>query len=126
VASKRLLRDQEAILSVIDAHQRDGRALMYLLEQGDSYKIGFSSCVSRRVRTFNTAHQKPIRVLVVAPGGREREAELHKQFAPYRVAREWFRKSNMILRTCMALPGAMSFIEGHITADAPQTHTARA
>ena len=113
-----LQREQDAILSVIAGHQR-GDPFVYLIEMPGGYKIGFSRSVVRRVRTFNTAHPFPVRVVAVAPGGREVERALHSQFDHYRIAREWFRRHMAVLRVFSDLPGAMVFLPGHTKQAAP-------
>lgn len=120
-ASERLLREQDAILAVIDGYQVKGQSFVYLIEHADAYKIGYSSKVSRRVRAFNTAHSRPAKVLVVAPGGSGLEAELHAKFDHFRIAREWFGRRVSILHYFRELPGAMVFVEGHVKPDAPPT-----
>jgi hypothetical protein len=89
------------------------------LDVGQTYKIGYSTSVSQRVRTFNTAHSKPVKVVAVAPGGRRIECQLHERFKHCRIAREWYGRSPAVLRAFKSLPGAMVFLSGHTAQDAP-------
>lgn len=104
---------------MIEGHQSGDEPFVYLLEQNGSYKIGYSSSVSKRVRSFNTAHSKPVRIIAVAPGGRNVELALHEQFQHYKIAREWFSKRIEVRVAFGQLPGAMVFLPGHITTEAP-------
>ena len=124
--SQKLLREQAAMCAVVDAHQPNGEPFIYLLSHDGAYKIGYSTSVSTRVRTFNTAHSKPVQIVAVMPGGRSEEAKLHDALKHCRIAREWYRTSLEVLRAFTERPDALVFRVGHITEEAPPTLAASA
>lgn len=64
----------------------EDKATTYYMRIGNRVKIGYSTNLDLRMRTFN-----PEELLATEPGGRVREAALHRQFASLRTAGEWFR-----------------------------------
>ena len=60
-------------------------------EGTDRYKIGYASCVKRRIGHLKTSCPYPIRTVVVFDDGTmEDERALHGVFKEYRVHGEWF------------------------------------
>lgn len=63
---------------------------VYFLRDGDKVKIGHSMDVAARMRALKT--HTDLKLLLTLPGGPAREAELHRQFAKYKIkgTKEWF------------------------------------
>lgn len=77
--------------------------IVYFLRAGEFIKIGKTTGdPSSRVAQLQTGCPFPIEVLATMPGGRGREAKLHKKFAALRAHGEWFHAS----------PVLMAFIDG--------------
>jgi len=78
---------------------------VYFIKAGLRVKIGFSNHPDMRLKAIRAGHCKAPRgldtskakLLAIEPGGRDREAELHQQFAHLREAGEWFRRSPDLL-----------------------------
>lgn len=68
---------------------------VYFLRDGDAVKIGHSVEPKKRRSQISTC--RPLELLLTIPGGREREAALHKKFARYRIKGEWFQMAPAIL-----------------------------
>ena len=66
---------------------------VYYFRVGNRIKIGFTVNVEGRVRNL-----MPEEVLGWEPGDRNLETKRHRQFAAYRVAREWFEDVPAIRR----------------------------
>jgi hypothetical protein len=115
LTADRAYREQAALLTLIREHISS--SLVYLVLVNDRYKIGFSKQFDRRIKTFNTAHEQPCRIVAVAPGGRQEERTLQEQFKELRIAREWFVKSPQITKQFAELPGALVFLPGYLTPD---------
>jgi hypothetical protein len=115
----RVEREQVPIRFVVKTAQADGVSMVYLLEAAGRYKIGFSADVVQRVQTLNTAHGISCRIVAVAPGSRSDETSLHRQFACYRISREWFEASSGIVRQFAKLPGSMVFVRGYVSQEPP-------
>jgi len=94
---------------------------------GNKYKIGYSTNVERRIRAFNTASPIPCKILAVAPGGKELESQLHKQFQDNVVSGEWFifLKKEDILNAFKQLEKAMIFLPGYISEASPVVDAAQ-
>ena len=62
-------------------------------------KIGVSTNVGLRQRTFDEHSPWPVELIGSIPGGYELEGELHKRFADYRIRynREWFYPNTELL-----------------------------
>jgi hypothetical protein len=108
-------RDQRAIRNVIKQFQSAGESFVYLLEAGNSYKVGYSKNIDQRVRAFNTAAKTPCRIIAIAPGGRKLERTLHSRFFSFRISREWFSHSSVLLNRFQKLPGVLVFLPGFMT-----------
>ena len=78
---------------------------VYFIKAGLRVKIGYSNHPDMRLKSIRAGHCKAPRgldtskakLLATEIGGRERETELHQQFAHLREAGEWFRRSPDLL-----------------------------
>lgn len=66
----------------------------YLIRQGDYLKIGYTTDVIRRLKSYGT-HNAAFELLYYISGNVERE--LHNKFSGYRYKNEWFRYSDEIV-----------------------------
>jgi hypothetical protein len=114
IGLERAERSQAAIREVVKQHQ-NGDPFVYLIEAASRYKIGYSTNIDRRIKTFNTANCVPCRIIAVAPGSKQLEKSLHQEFKRFRVNREWFINAPDILDAFAALPDAMIFLRGFVT-----------
>jgi hypothetical protein len=74
-----------------------GEPTIYFISADDDLiKIGYTTNISARLRSLRTAHPKELRILLVIPGSRDDEQELHRRFAAFRVGREWFNRCKPI------------------------------
>lgn len=65
---------------------------------GGPIKIGVAKNVTVRLNELQAAHPYELKVLAVLRGaGREKEQELHRQFAEHRLCGEWFEVSTRLL-----------------------------
>lgn len=112
--------EQENILTVISGFQHAGESLVYLLLSASKYKIGHSKDLRKRIQAFNTASPVPCKIIAVAPGGKQLEQQLHTEFKSLRTFGEWFTASPQILDTFSQLSGAMTFLSGRVTEEAPR------
>ena len=66
---------------------------VYFIRQGKGgpIKIGITTNIESRMRTFQTASPVPLHLLRLEPGGRRRELQLHHRFRAYRMEGEWFQ-----------------------------------
>ncbi len=83
--------------------QRDVRLKVYVIGVvgGDTVKIGISKDIPKRLASLQTASGQKLAVLAILDKGnisaQQFEADLHKQFASWRLEGEWFRKCPEIL-----------------------------
>lgn len=71
---------------------------VYFIACGDDLiKIGHTTNLRSRLRSLRTATPKELRVLLVIPGTRDDEQELHRRFSAHRAGREWFFRCDAIL-----------------------------
>ena len=70
--------------------------VVYFAEIGDRIKIGFSTNVANRMKTFRTSSTN-VELLLVIPGDRALEARFRCLFAEQRIEREIFRRDPRIL-----------------------------
>jgi hypothetical protein len=67
--------------------------VVYFIACGDDLiKIGHTTNLRSRLRSLRTATPKELRVLLVFPGTRDDERELHRKFEAHRAGREWFSR----------------------------------
>jgi hypothetical protein len=67
--------------------------IVYFIACGDALiKIGHTTNLRSRLRSLRTATPKELRVLLVIPGTRDDEQELHRKFEAHRAGREWFSR----------------------------------
>lgn len=120
-----LEREQAAVLNVVTQLQTDGESYVYLVTSNGKVKIGFSTDVNSRIRCFNTAHARPCKLIAVAPGGRQLEKDLHKQFAAYRLNGEWFSHKEDVLIEFRKLRQALVFLPGDMTQEQTSLHSVK-
>lgn len=78
-------------------HARLPTAGVYFVQAGDAVKIGMSKDIPKRLRTLRTMSPLPLELLGAVPGGRQEEAELHREWATQRLHGEWFRAAPELL-----------------------------
>jgi hypothetical protein len=71
--------------------------VVYFIACGDDLiKIGHTTNLRSRLRSLRTAAPKELRVLLVIPGTRDDEQELHRKFQAHRAGGEWFLRCDAI------------------------------
>jgi len=70
--------------------------MLYLIECGDYYKIGYASDIDRRLKQYNT-HNPDYIVLDIKDGDTKDEALLHRKCKEFRIKGEWFEKCADVL-----------------------------
>lgn len=71
--------------------------IVYFISCGDDLiKIGHTTNLRSRLRSLRTATPKELQVLLVIPGTRDDELELHRKFEAHRAGREWFSPCDAI------------------------------
>jgi hypoxanthine-guanine phosphoribosyltransferase len=76
----------------------DREPIVYFIVCGDDLiKIGHTTNLRSRLRSLRTATPKELRVLLVVPGTRDDEQELHRKFEAHRIGREWFARCDPIM-----------------------------
>jgi hypothetical protein len=81
--------------------------MIYFAQDSGTFeiKIGHTgSAAEARVKALQTGNPRPIKILAVIEGAASDEADLHRRFAPHRVAGEWFRPVPELLAFLLALP----------------------
>ncbi len=75
----------------------DREPIVYFIACGDELiKIGHTTNLRSRLRSLRTATPKELRVLLIIPGARDDEQELHRKFEAHRVRGEWFSQCDVI------------------------------
>jgi Meiotically Up-regulated Gene 113 (MUG113) protein len=69
----------------------DKPAYVYFVRIGKFIKIGFTTNLRGRLKSFRGASAEPIEVLLIIAGGRELEQRLHALFCEDRISNEFFR-----------------------------------
>lgn len=70
--------------------------MIYLIESGDYYKIGYAENLEKRLKAYNT-HNPDYKVVDTIEGSKYYETLLHKLCAEYNKRSEWFIKCNEVL-----------------------------
>lgn len=70
--------------------------MLYLIECGDYYKIGYASDIDRRLKQYNT-HNPDYIVIDTKEGDTKDEALLHRRCKEFRIKGEWFEKCADVL-----------------------------
>ena len=80
--------------------------MLYLITDGEYYKLGYSVDPNKRLKALQTAHPKPLRLLAVSEGGYADEAYYHSQLEATKQNGEWFSLSHDLLKlvSSWALP----------------------
>jgi hypothetical protein len=73
-----------------------GDPIIYFIAADELVKIGHTTNLRSRLRSLRTASPNQLRILLVKPGTRDDERDLHRRFSEFRVTREWFRLSEPI------------------------------
>jgi hypothetical protein len=78
--------------------QPGGAGLVYVLDDGDSFKIGHTTgLVAVRVAGLQTGNPRLIRTIAtVGPAGEDVEVHLHTQFGRWNRRGEWFRRAPLL------------------------------
>lgn len=69
----------------------DNHGHVYFIGDGTAIKIGFSENVARRLRSIQTGHHLPLKILGTIPASAIDELTVHARFAHLRLRGEWFR-----------------------------------
>jgi hypothetical protein len=69
----------------------------FISTEDDLIKIGYTTSLRSRIRSLRTASPKELSVLLVVPGSRDDERQLHNRFEAFRVGRQWFRRCDPIM-----------------------------
>ena len=70
--------------------------MIYLMESGEYYKIGYAKNVEKRMKAYNT-HNPNYKLIDVMEGTKSDEAALHELCEEYQDKLEWFTKVPEIL-----------------------------
>lgn len=81
--------------------------MIYFIECDGYVKIGYTTQLNRRVKSFATSNPHPVKLLASAPGNVEDEQELHKRFRELHHRGEWFRKTPELLAGIKAACGQL-------------------
>ena len=73
-----------------------GEPIIYFIAADELVKIGHTTNLSSRLRSLRTASPNELRILLVKPGTRDDEQDLHRRFSEFRISREWFKLSEPI------------------------------
>lgn len=60
-------------------------------------KIGFTTNLAERLKTFQTYNPTPVKVLKTEEGTRATEKDFHKRFEKYKANSEWFHLTDEVL-----------------------------
>lgn len=107
-------REQEALGKLVASIQAGNDPYVYLIEHENRYKIGYSKNINKRIKSFNTSHAIPCKIVAVAPGDKELESTLHTQFIVHRIKGEWFLKKPSILKAFKQLTKVLVFLPGFL------------
>lgn len=88
-AARQISRDRQVRKAAQKREEkaREAASVVYIVRSGGYYKIGWTSDLAKRMRTY----PPDSRLMAVMPGTRKDETHLHKRFAHLRShGREWF------------------------------------
>jgi hypothetical protein len=90
--------DNEDITSV--RVTRDNKGFIYIMTDGEYFKIGISSDVAKRLRGIQTNHPQKISVILsqFVKNNLELESFFHEKYKSKRVSGEWFRLDEVELK----------------------------
>lgn len=66
------------------------QSFIYFARAGSKVKIGISKNPNQRLCGIKTGSSSKVRIYYVTPGDLQKERDLHRLFAEYRVNGEWF------------------------------------
>jgi hypothetical protein len=75
-----------------------GEECVYFIRAGDAIKIGRTTNLAARFRALATASPVPLELLATVSGGRELEAQLHREWQHLHIRGEWFEADEELLR----------------------------
>lgn len=110
----RLEREQEAVRGVIRHLQENNESYVYLIEHENKYKVGFSRNINKRIKSFNTSHAIPCKIISIIPGDSSLESFFHKRFSINRIKGEWFLKKPGILSEFKSFKDSVVFLPGYL------------
>ena len=100
-AAKQAMQPPEAQREYLRSKPEE-RKRVYLAVSADRFKVGVSELPTWRVESLKTG--APDLVLdCSAPGGTEKESEIHAKLAAFSVGGEWFRRTDESLQIARAL-----------------------
>lgn len=68
----------------------DAQGYVYLVSDGDAYKVGYSTDPHGRLASLQTGNPRRLRLLFYVPGTPEDEAALHAKYIGDNLLQEWF------------------------------------
>jgi Meiotically up-regulated gene 113 len=87
------VQEQTVIANFPTAHKP---TYVYFVRIGKFIKIGFTTNLRGRLKSFRGTSAEPIEVLLIVPGGRELEQRLHALFCEDRISNEFFRNEFLL------------------------------
>lgn len=67
-------------------------AQVYFIQEGEDgpIKVGHTKNIDSRFKTLQTAHHRPLRILLLLDGDSELEESLHQKFRHLHIHGEWY------------------------------------
>lgn len=70
--------------------------MIYLIESGDYYKIGYTTNINQRLKSYITANPN-FKLIETKEGSKQDEKELHRLCKEFKFKNEWFHKTEKLL-----------------------------
>ena len=88
--------------------------MIYFIQFGTDGPIKIGTAVDPivRLRTLQTGTPEPLTLLAVVPGGRTREAEVHRALAHHRRSGEWFEPDDEVFEFVRTLQSPEYVVDG--------------
>ncbi len=85
-----------------------GKSFVYFLQVGDKgpIKIGFSTCIEKRIKILQTASTQKLKLLCAVEGDRSIERMFHHRFRKTRILGEWFSPHAVLIYLAEQFPTA--------------------
>lgn len=94
----------EKKVKINDEQTQDVVGFIYLITNDDFIKLGFSTNVTKRIKSLQTSSPKRLKLIKRVKGTIEQEKQLHRKLLQYRVNGEWYRYEHKnILINCLDL-----------------------
>ncbi|WP_454627010.1 GIY-YIG nuclease family protein [Bradyrhizobium cenepequi] len=90
---------------------------VYFITDGDAIKIGFARNVEKRLRSLQTSHHVPLRLLGAVVAQPEDEKEMHARLAHRRILGEWFEVHGDVFDVLMEMEQDGGYVEGDSDSD---------